>query len=780
MILGVCQEHGGSCLLEFHSIVEPKTLLQCLHNESVHLASEATVMAITLLTGEPKDYSACPFSIQAVQQSQSQFFRTLYYIASNGAANQCCTASSLTLTHKLSPEDNIYAPLSLLRLLNLLCGQGGLLRLSIYNVAITDSILKLHLMHLKFMTEEIAASLLAPNDRQDVTLMVRLLKALASLPGLPNSASPTMKATQCILTLLGELYRHLLNAYLNNIQSGRGESCRLKVKSISEAVDGEISSKYDHDHINPITWHGDVLVQNVVLVSCWDEGQKIAEVQLWKAGVEPPFDRMEHEGGYDILCPLGDNKILLVSDLGVREANEAEDEAYNFNGPTEPVSSLLTSKFSSEAPSLRSFTDTELEPEIEDVAGEQESTESNGLRPTAWVADPVDGADTKMIHKSTILCIYSSPLHSPDSTNRTWRVCGYSKYSDPALPDGFDMSQVEDSNIISVEDPAVTLLKCEGHAFLAVVKLGTIKCNSCSTLSLPVNVLHEPNVEVDGQIMSLKMINGHHHPLQPDWELRGQLESTTKGMLKNIPGHMIEPVNPELGRSSHDPTAGETYVFHTNELRGIAAILAECLQQDIADGKLTEFPRTVSFPYRTTTTCPLCPTNAPAVWKYNLEKHISVSHHGAMVNLYKNLFDVDTVEHTLMKKVFDTKPWAKKSKVKSNELAISEGYSTGMVLRYAGIESNNATRLVIGQEYGGEDDHDMQDAHEGSSDIWNTNLGEDNNLYGGDPMTVSENKDEPIIQKQVSDNPIPDDFQEAEPLKMDANLELSPTDTNPH
>lgn len=70
-------------------------------------------------------------------------------------------------------------------------------------------------MHLKFMTEEIAASLLAPNDRQDVTLMVRLLKALASLPGLPNSASPTMKATQCILTLLGELYRHLLNAYLN-------------------------------------------------------------------------------------------------------------------------------------------------------------------------------------------------------------------------------------------------------------------------------------------------------------------------------------------------------------------------------------------------------------------------------------------------------------------------------------------------------------------------------------------------------------------------------------
>lgn len=60
--------------------------------------------------------------------------------------------------------------------------------------------------------------------------------------------------------------------------------------------------------------------------------------------------------------------------------------------------------------------------------------------------------------------------------------------------------------------------------------------------------------------------------------------------------------------------------------------------------------------------CPLCPTNAPAIWKYNLQKHISQSHYGATVHLYKNLFELDPAEHTLMKRLFNNKPCAKKSK----------------------------------------------------------------------------------------------------------------------
>ncbi|KAE9401136.1 hypothetical protein BT96DRAFT_992339 [Gymnopus androsaceus JB14] len=128
MILGVCWEHGHCCNLEFSTLVDAKTVLRCLHSDVVHLASEGTVMAVTLLSGQPKEYAACPFcisgtckhknaeahmeilstTIEAVRDSQVGFFHRLYYIASNGAANQWHGASSLTLTSKLSPESKLY------------------------------------------------------------------------------------------------------------------------------------------------------------------------------------------------------------------------------------------------------------------------------------------------------------------------------------------------------------------------------------------------------------------------------------------------------------------------------------------------------------------------------------------------------------------------------------------------------------------------------------------------------------------------------------------------
>ncbi|KAE9394518.1 hypothetical protein BT96DRAFT_943084 [Gymnopus androsaceus JB14] len=207
MILGVCCKHGGSCSLEFCSMVEPKALLSCLHNKTVHLASEATVIAVTLLNGESKGYAAQPFcisptSVKAAKESQSASFRIPYYLASDGAANQRQGASALTLKRKLTVrlDGDLFCSFSNLPLFNILCG---------------DNHLEAPPHHIGFMTPEIAASLLAPNNHQDVTLMVHLLNALASLPELPLSASPSTKATRHILILLGELYHHLLDAYLD-------------------------------------------------------------------------------------------------------------------------------------------------------------------------------------------------------------------------------------------------------------------------------------------------------------------------------------------------------------------------------------------------------------------------------------------------------------------------------------------------------------------------------------------------------------------------------------
>jgi hypothetical protein len=42
MILGVCREHGGECVLEFHTMEQTNHLVTNLVSEQVHMASEAS------------------------------------------------------------------------------------------------------------------------------------------------------------------------------------------------------------------------------------------------------------------------------------------------------------------------------------------------------------------------------------------------------------------------------------------------------------------------------------------------------------------------------------------------------------------------------------------------------------------------------------------------------------------------------------------------------------------------------------------------------------------
>jgi len=90
------------------------------------------------------------------------------------------------------------------------------------------------------------------------------------------------------------------------------------------------------------------------------------------------------------------------------------------------------------------------------------------------------------------------------------------------------------------------------------------------------------------------------------------------------------------------------------------------------------------------TTCPLCPTHAPAVWKYNLRSHIIAAHPTATVDLYKIHFEISDTERTLMKAAYLAKPRTSSKKVCAREgLLISEGHSTRMVMR-----SDNFRHLV--------------------------------------------------------------------------------------
>lgn len=64
------------------------------------------------------------------------------------------------------------------------------------------------------MLETTANAILAPNNKQDVVLMIQLLNSILQVPPASNGNAPNTFASCCILHLLGNLYYHLLDVYM--------------------------------------------------------------------------------------------------------------------------------------------------------------------------------------------------------------------------------------------------------------------------------------------------------------------------------------------------------------------------------------------------------------------------------------------------------------------------------------------------------------------------------------------------------------------------------------
>ena len=695
---------------------------------------QATVVAACLLTDDAKAYAARPFVVSgtckrediesqkkllhitssALQESQKGFGHRLYCIASDGDARRRRAMALLTLTQSVPPSSPIFEILSCLRLFNMLCGDDDLtgdfdwkhilkrfhntlLRLKgilIDGVVITAAVIKLHLMK-NGMTETAANAILSPNDKQDVTLMIQLLNSLAQLPDTSAKADPSFRASRRILQLLGRLYRHLLEAYLDPTLSlhdqltrlsaaahitlalynrdkgdfipiqlffdvmamikniyfcvaktqkddpdghfwiillgtdglekvfGRvrtmigndmnadqlqlsnridgavqcvrileqhpdwgGESRRITVKSLEEQG-SDISRKMDH--INPMSWKGDTRVGNVILRSSWDEGRRLTETNLAAASIDSPFEMMEHGDGYDIMCPFGGNKMVLVDGaIAVGEEEETAEERDDMV-PIEDVDRNVAEPSESE----------QFEPDLDDVADAEEViyADTASAKHEAWLT--VDSSSPqKRQHKSTILRFYSSPLTVAESKDRLKRVRGFSQFDENihTLPD-INVS-IENGKILSIEDPALTLVRCDNMVFLAVIKVLDIRLGSAPVQTVPAHLVHEPNVRLRGQVMHLTMTDTSHQPDAPDWEWTGLMEpGAAMSGLRDIEGSQIDLIDAAIcSRTKGRDIGMSTYTFRSGELQASTALLHEHLVNDLH--RLPSVWATDSFPYR--------------------------------------------------------------------------------------------------------------------------------------------------------------------------------------
>jgi hypothetical protein len=137
------------------------------------------------------------------------------------------------------------------------------------------------------------------------------------------------------------------------------------------------------------------------------------EINLAPASMGNPFQIMENDNGYDMMCPFSGNKIVLIH--GTITTGEEEETAEERDDIV-PVGGNDNTAVPTE---LEQF-----KPDLDNIADAEDIiyADTASLKYKAWLA--VDSASPqKHQHKSTILLFYSSPLTVSHSVKGSPEMC---------------------------------------------------------------------------------------------------------------------------------------------------------------------------------------------------------------------------------------------------------------------------------------------------------------------------------------------------------------------
>ncbi|KAH9160972.1 hypothetical protein EDB89DRAFT_1862008 [Lactarius sanguifluus] len=252
---GTCREHNHQIPLDFTSERELDILCGAIESDEVHLASEAMVAAIGVLSSDPREYAVQPilFSGTCKKETSEQHARVIktvldacnrqkrrnnatyrtVCIASDGEAKRGDALVIQTMTSELSVNSPIYALLRPLDFLNLLVGPDDITMdkdfkhiikrqrnvfmrnkgVEILGFCITPSILRSQLEYNGVSSHQLRL-LLNPNDKQDVVLAYSLLKEIWSLPPPPAGSDLAFALARRALNIYGEFAQHLMLPYV--------------------------------------------------------------------------------------------------------------------------------------------------------------------------------------------------------------------------------------------------------------------------------------------------------------------------------------------------------------------------------------------------------------------------------------------------------------------------------------------------------------------------------------------------------------------------------------
>ncbi|KAG8753308.1 hypothetical protein FRC12_011587 [Ceratobasidium sp. 428] len=349
---------------------------------------------------------------------------------------------------------------------------------------------------------------------------------------------------------------------------------RLKLPPLNSRSGDNVSARFDH--INPQSWIGNVNVGNVVLSTAWQLGRDMLALLLPQCPIDNLIRDLDQVPGLDILSPFGQLLVKSPTYTNIEEQQLLTSEQH-----VRPV--LETSL---------PFTGESEEPDLEDVVAISRA-ETNSELPAPFVLGP----NGIKLHKARLLRDAALFTVQSDSKDRLSRIAGRSRYKPPSDTSDSATNLVTQSSslgrpCVTLNDPAVTLVRCQDRVFLAAIQVTSIKRDSRLARALPVDMLYEDGVQVTFQVLELTPL------VEKDPETASaQLDWTwTKGLLPTpykCAGRFVQPINPVLSTKS---PGQPTFLFCSAELQELASSLYA--QLPAAHKQLLPVvARGISFPY---------------------------------------------------------------------------------------------------------------------------------------------------------------------------------------
>ncbi|KAE9402392.1 hypothetical protein BT96DRAFT_956274 [Gymnopus androsaceus JB14] len=394
-------QHVAKTCIKFENENDLKMMMDDIQTGDVHLASEATVGAVGILSGDSRIYSAHPILISGTCKKKrvhahADLIQCTIDSVHHKSADMnlpLCLFMNLYVGDDNLTADKDWKHVTIEHLRNLiLCDQG----IMIDGFLITPSVARAHLSDAGHSSVHLQ-SVFEPEDKQDVTLAYSLLSDIWSLSEIPEKSTPAF--------IFGKLCYHLIYLYicidlslteqLNHLSTAAhlafalhflpnqlyidimimvknkyffGSDRNLDLLQAAECLTGttEVSNilalhpDWDKspymtqvedqvDHIKPQAWQGDLCVANVSLLSSWKTGCRMIEQEVpLTLQVLAKLDVCE---GCDILQPKG---VLLVH--APLDANDIADldDSLNLDSVPHQIDSAAQGQTT---PGLQAFKD---------------------------------------------------------------------------------------------------------------------------------------------------------------------------------------------------------------------------------------------------------------------------------------------------------------------------------------------------------------------------------------------------------------------------------------